>query len=202
MKLGIYAICKNENAHIDTWLKSVQEADEVVIVDTGSTDGTWEKLQQSGVKCVQKIFNPMRFDEARNYALNLLSEDCDICLPLDPDMYITNGYSEKIKAAWSPSLGILNLPMYYNGINEGGSRPCHARNNCYWVYPNYEQLRFKGNVKFLIDVIIIHNYQKGKIAHQMAVELAKLGMEENPHNPYCKTMYEQALKDYGELIKN
>ena len=50
MKLCVYAICKNEIEYIQKWLESVKEADEIIVVDTGSTDGTWEILQKSGVE--------------------------------------------------------------------------------------------------------------------------------------------------------
>jgi len=44
IKLTVYAICKNEIENIEPWLKSFVEADYICILDTGSTDGTWEKL--------------------------------------------------------------------------------------------------------------------------------------------------------------
>ena len=58
MKLCVYAICKNEISNIERWLASVNEADDIIVLDTGSTDGTYELLQASGIKCYQKIFNP------------------------------------------------------------------------------------------------------------------------------------------------
>ena len=201
MKLCIYAICKNEIKHINDWLECVKEADDVVIVDTGSTDGTWEILQKSGVRCEQVNISPFRFDEARNYALSLIPEDCDICLPLDPDMIITKGYCDKIKSVWKPGMGLLNIPMYFSGANYLGVRFVHARKNCKWVYPAYEQLRYIGATAQYSGVLIIHHYHKGRPAHFMAVELAKLAIEENPSDPYCKNAYELALKDYGNLVK-
>ena len=199
MKLGIYAICKNEIDHIEKWLECVKEADEVVIVDTGSTDGTWEIIQKSGVKCEQKIFEPFRFDVARNYALSLVSEDCDICIPLDPDMSISKGYCNKLKNAWEDGLGLLYVPMYDVRTNVSGIRAIHKRKDCEWVYPTYEQIRYSGREKTCTDVIIYHDYYEGRPTHYMAVRLAKLGVEENPFDPYCIAMYERAVRDYGKF---
>ena len=43
-KIAIYAICKNEIKFVDQWIKSMIEADYICVLDTGSTDGTYEKL--------------------------------------------------------------------------------------------------------------------------------------------------------------
>ena len=40
MKIVVYAICKNEEAFVERWMDSMAEADEIVVLDTGSTDGT------------------------------------------------------------------------------------------------------------------------------------------------------------------
>jgi len=44
MKIVAYAICKNESKFVESWYTSVKEADEVYVLDTGSTDDTKEKL--------------------------------------------------------------------------------------------------------------------------------------------------------------
>ena len=40
MKVVVYAICKNEEQFVDRWMDSMGEADQVAVLDTGSTDGT------------------------------------------------------------------------------------------------------------------------------------------------------------------
>jgi len=45
-KICIYAICKNEMKFVETWLNNMSEADYIVVLDTGSTDGTYEYLQK------------------------------------------------------------------------------------------------------------------------------------------------------------
>ena len=49
MKICVYAICKNERQFVERWVRSMREADDVVALDTGSTDGTVEALQAQGV---------------------------------------------------------------------------------------------------------------------------------------------------------
>ena len=66
MFICVYAICKNEEQFVERWMKSMSEADLVVVMDTGSTDGTVEKLRGLGARVEQTIVNPWRFDTARN----------------------------------------------------------------------------------------------------------------------------------------
>ena len=50
MKIVVYAICKNESGFVDRWMDSMQEADRVIVLDTGSTDDTVQKLRSRGAR--------------------------------------------------------------------------------------------------------------------------------------------------------
>ncbi|MEI3499576.1 MAG: glycosyltransferase [Bacilli bacterium] len=45
-KIVVYAISKNEEKFVDRWVDSMQEADEIYVLDTGSTDKTVSKLKK------------------------------------------------------------------------------------------------------------------------------------------------------------
>ncbi len=47
-KICVYAICKNEEKGVDRWINSMKEADEIFVLDTGSTDKTVDKLKELG----------------------------------------------------------------------------------------------------------------------------------------------------------
>lgn len=96
-KICVYAICKNELRFVEQWYNSVKEADYVVVLDTGSTDGTFEKLKELGVTVEQKIFDPFRFDEARNASLELIPDDYDLKVFVDLDEYFDLGWSDKLR---------------------------------------------------------------------------------------------------------
>ena len=40
MKIVVYTIAKNEEKFVERWYKSMKEADELYVLDTGSTDKT------------------------------------------------------------------------------------------------------------------------------------------------------------------
>ena len=44
-RVCVYAICKNEAKFARRWMASMSEADDIVVLDTGSTDGTPELLR-------------------------------------------------------------------------------------------------------------------------------------------------------------
>ena len=49
-KIVVYAICKNEEKFVERWIKSMSEADEIYVLDTGSTDQTVTLLKKFGAK--------------------------------------------------------------------------------------------------------------------------------------------------------
>lgn len=65
MKVVVYAICKNEAQFVDRWMDSMGEADQVVVLDTGSEDDTVERLRARGALAEVEVISPWRFDVAR-----------------------------------------------------------------------------------------------------------------------------------------
>ena len=185
-KLCVYAICKNEISRIQKWLDSVREADYIVVLDTGSTDGTYEFLQkQEGIILEQQIIEPFRFDVARNKALELIPDDCDICLPLDIDQEMVKDFSIKLKQAWLPNVSIMYFPQYYRTTHKAGRWAAHLRNKATWKYPVYEQLITDGKTAETLATMVVHDWDMMRESHELYPELAELGMKENPTDPYC-----------------
>src|SRR5690348_5426988 len=85
MKVAVYTIALNEAAHAERWAASAVEADYRIVADTGSTDGTVERLTRAGVTVHSIRVRPWRFDVARNAAMALLPADVDVCLSMDMD---------------------------------------------------------------------------------------------------------------------
>ena len=85
MNIVVYAICKNEEQFVDRWMDSMGEADRVVVLDTGSTDGTVRRLRERGAEVTEEIVSPWRFDTARNRSLELVDPEAEICVCTDLD---------------------------------------------------------------------------------------------------------------------
>ena len=102
MKIIVYAVCKNESKFVNRWMDSMAEADAVVVLDTGSSDDTVEKLRRRGATVEQAEILPWRFDTARNRSLALVPDDADICVCTDLDEVFHPGWRAALEAAWTP----------------------------------------------------------------------------------------------------
>ena len=98
-KVCVYAICKNEEKFADRWMDSMGEADLVVVLDTGSEDGTAERLRARGAQVTVEQILPWRFDAARNRSLELVPEDVDLCVCTDLDEVFRPGWREALEQA-------------------------------------------------------------------------------------------------------
>jgi len=101
MTLGISMVVKNEAHRIAACLRDISSAvDSIVVVDTGSSDGTPQLLKETlGVTalCVpEPASDPQEITQARN--LSLESNPCDWILVIDPDETITREDILKIKS--------------------------------------------------------------------------------------------------------
>ena len=80
-------------------MDSMSEADDICVLDTGSTDDTVEKLRARGAHVEQKVISPWRFDVARSESLKLIPKDADICCCIDLDEQFRSGWREKLERA-------------------------------------------------------------------------------------------------------
>lgn len=149
-KVCVYAISKNEEKFVEKWVTSMKEADLIVVADTGSTDGTVDKLKALNVQVEQITVSPWRFDIARNLSMDFLPEDTDICVCTDLDEVFDPGWREKLEQAWKKDTTRLRY-LYTYGFDANGKpivtylyEKIHLRHNFRWIYPVHEILEYSG----------------------------------------------------------
>ena len=120
MKVIIYAICKNEAQFAERFMRSCAGADGVYVLDTGSTDGTPERLRALGAIVRERTIEPWRFDVARNASLDMLPLDADICICLDLDEVLCPGWREALEAAWTPGTTRARYTYVWSHTRDGG----------------------------------------------------------------------------------
>jgi glycosyltransferase involved in cell wall biosynthesis len=92
-KISVVIITKNEEKNIRRCLKSIQWADEIVIVDSGSTDRTLDICQRYNCKIISTQW--LGFGKTKQLAIN--SAKYDWVLSIDADEEISTELGNKIK---------------------------------------------------------------------------------------------------------
>ena len=150
MKVVVYAIAKNEKSFARRWMESMAEADAVVVLDTGSTDGTPQLLRELGAQVTEEEITPWRFDTARNRSLELVPEDTDICVCTDLDEIFHPGWRALLEAAWRPGCSQAVYRYTWNFREDGSEgvvfwyEKIHTRRGFRWTHPVHEVLEWIG----------------------------------------------------------
>jgi glycosyltransferase involved in cell wall biosynthesis len=94
MSLSVAIVALNEESNLGRTLESVRWADEIVLVDSGSTDRTCEIARQYGAKV---LVEPWRgYAAQKNFALEQCTRDW--ILSLDADEEVSPELAEEIRA--------------------------------------------------------------------------------------------------------
>src|SRR5882762_584814 len=84
MPLSVAIITRNAASQLERCLASVAFADEVVVVDSGSTDGTVELAARRGARVVRKDW--LGFGAQKQFAVDAASHDWVLCLDADDSL--------------------------------------------------------------------------------------------------------------------
>lgn len=161
--ISLCMIVKNEEDVIARCLDSIKDiVDEIIIVDTGSSDNTKEIVKEY----TDNIFDFEWIDDfsaARNYSFSKATKD--FILWLDADDVILEKDREKfkqLKQGLNHSVGVVMM-KYNVGFDKHGNvtlsyfreRLVNRINNCQWQEPVHEYLELKGNI-IETDICITH----------------------------------------------
>jgi glycosyltransferase involved in cell wall biosynthesis len=106
-KLTVIVITKNEIANIERCLKSVVWADEIIVVDTHSTDGTPEKAASLGARVISRDWDG--YGPTKQAALDLATGEW--VLSIDADEEVSKELSSQIQGAIEESGGCTGFVM-------------------------------------------------------------------------------------------
>lgn len=188
MKICVYAISKNEEKFVNLFVDSLQDADGIYVLDTGSTDSTVDLLKKRGVTVKQEIIDPWRFDVARNLSLEMVPDDTDICICMDLDEVIEDGWREKLEGVWNSNINRLSYNYNWSFDDLGNPKvnfyisKMHDRHNYKWTHPVHEVLTFTGKneVTFTTDDITVNHYPDSTKSRSSYLPLLELSVKEDP----------------------
>lgn len=194
-KVCVYAICKNELSFVQKWYNSMKEADYIVVLDTGSTDGTYEELKKLPIIVKQEVINPWRFDVARNKALDMCPFDCEIMVSVDLDEIFHEGWAQIVKDNWKEDTLQATYKYVWSHTQSGGParifyyNKMHKAGYYHWVAPVHEFLEKKAEFSALdeaahtinlFDSVTLEHFPIEKISRSDYMPLLKLRLKEYP----------------------
>ena len=170
--LSIAIVALNEEANLGRVLESVRWADEIVVVDSGSTDRTCEIAREYGARVIHE---PWRgYTGQKNYALELCTKDW--ILSLDADEELSSKLQTEIRSLLSvePTADAYLLKrrnlFLSRWIRHGGYYPDpklrlfrrHSANFApaarFTERPVHETIAFEGHLETLHHDLIHHAY--------------------------------------------
>ena len=105
--LSAVLITRNASAVLDACLESLSFVDEIVVVDSASTDSTVEVATRRGARVVQKEW--LGFGRQKQFAVDQAKHDWVLCL--DSDERVSPELAESIrKALVSPVSAVYRMP--------------------------------------------------------------------------------------------
>lgn len=209
-------IVKNEEDTLERCLNSVKDfTDEIVIVDTGSTDKTKEIAEK--FNCNIYDFQWINdFGAARNFAFSKATKD--YILWVDADDYITNDNIEKIKAIkekLNPSIDGVSMHYSLSRDDKGNTTYSLRRNrivkrskNFKWIGKIHEYLEVSGNI--LHEEISIHHGKNKPHTNRNLTIFRSMQEKNDEFSPrdtfyfanelYYNELYEEAIEQYEKFI--
>ena len=208
MKIAAYTIALNEIKHCERWAESVKDADYRVVLDTGSTDGTVEKLRELGVMVFEHKFDPWRFDHSRNMALACVPDDAEVCISLDMDVFMGPGWRAGIEKDWVPGVTTrFNYTYHFDfrpeGPNLNGYRmdKIHHRIGYQWKRPVHENVWCTVDKEVIatnMDVQLNQMQDRSKPTRNNYLPLMKMATIEDPDDSQMSFWYGRELMYAGE----
>ncbi|MCP1145706.1 glycosyltransferase [Lysinibacillus endophyticus] len=212
LTISLCMIVKNEEEVLEQCLSSVKDiCDEIIIVDTGSTDKTKEIAYQF----TDKVFDFEWIDDfsaARNFAFSKAS--MDYIFWMDADDIVSEGDQEKFKKLKEelPDNADAVSMLYHIAFDEyqnptfsfRRNRLVRREKNFKWHGAVHEYLEVGGNI-VASDVAITHrkkDKRKGQVPSDRNLKIYEKRLERgDTFTPRDLFYYSNELKDHGQYEK-
>lgn len=195
----------------------MSEADEIVVLDTGSNDRTADILAAyPNIKVYREEITPWRFDTARNRALAFVSPDADICISTDLDEVFEPGWRKGIEAALDKGAQKIRYRYTWNFLSDGREGTVfiadkfHARRSFEWRHPVHEVITYTGEGEpktvFADGVRLLHKAddKKSRASYLGLLEMSVAECPEDDRNMHYlgrEYMFRGRYSDAVETLK-
>lgn len=214
--ISLCMIVKNEEDTLGKCLESVGDiVDEIIIVDTGSTD----KTKEIASYFTSNIYNFEWIDDfsaARNYSFSKATKDYIFWLDAD-DVLLENDRLKLInlKQTMDDSIDVVMMKYNYSFDAQKNVTLSHFRErllkrskNFQWIDPVHECVVFSGNI-LKSDICVTHNKLHGNSYRNLIIlqKMAAEGKELSPRNLFyyarelhLNGLYEDAIIYFNKFL--
>lgn len=160
MKISLCVICKDEESLIGGALKSGKEfVDEIIVVDTGSSDRSIEIAKSFGAKVYNEKFND-DFSEIRNKAISYATGDW--ILFLDCDEYLSEESGKALRSYIENDKSRDVMFIRIVGMLDGQRRSSH---NDIRFFKRDKGIFYKGIVGENVLCSVLKNFGRERISY-------------------------------------
>lgn len=209
MLLSVCLIARDEERFLAPCIESVRPvADEIIVVDTGSTDSTPELARRLGCRVFSFAWRD-DFAAARNHALEHARGEWILSIDADERLRTPDLLRQTLVTA-PPEVGGFLLYCHSPAGPEGVTSTLVLR-----LFRRHERIRFRGRIHEQVTVadagyriepsgiVLWHEgYAQGKdvlqAKHTRNRELLELALHEDPDNPYLWLQYARSLLVLGQ----
>ena len=211
--ISVTIISFNEELKIARAIESVKWADEILVVDSGSTDRTKEIARQAGARVIERPWPG--YGQQKNFAQTEAKHDWVLNIDADEEVPANLAAEIQEEVSWASASDRLvkgfRVPRktWYLGrwIMHGGWYPNYLvrlvdRRFAKWSEPNvHEALEVKGRVKELKNPL--HHFTFRDIRDQMLANLkySRFGYEDLRARGCRPSVLKLILKPVGKFIE-
>ena len=186
-KIAVYALSRNHAEFVDRWVKSVKAADGIFVLDLGSQDNTVAKLKRRGVAVGVYKGESVRYDSARNQALEMVPQDYDICLACELNDSLPADWKIRIMSKMIMNFDLMSYIQrnHFNNqfVSDVNKKWIHKRNiNFKWQNPVEETFKpvcRSMAYKVIHSNMIVNHHEKRAKKKSDYFDWLKTGYEEN-----------------------
>lgn len=200
LKIAVYAISKNEEQFVNRFCDSAKDADLVLIADTGSTDNTVARAIENGAVVHDICISPWRFDKARDTALALIPRDFDVCISLDLDEILMDGWRAEIERVWQENTTRLRYQFDWGCGISFMYEKIHHRHGYHWHHPVHEYPRSDGRITEIYaqtDMLLVKHLPDNTKSRGQYMPLLELAVKEDPICPRNAFYHARELTFYA-----
>jgi glycosyltransferase involved in cell wall biosynthesis len=164
LPISAFLVTLNEAKHISAVLDALQDFAEIILVDSGSTDGTVEIARQKGAKVVHQDW--LGFAQQKNFAMSLCSHDWVI--NVDGDEILSTQVIADIRRWYEQGRNVA-MRLYFEDLFWGEPMSVHSGKRSIVRVFHRSQARYPLDRKVHENVVLVDGVKtvkvKGLVTH-------------------------------------